>query len=286
MKTLAHPDRLFLYLNADYVDYFNKCLLPVSPPAEFNDPFEFFPSIDPAISRNEWIEALKTKEPLRQEMEKARSLNINGHSFIEILEGLPKDKSAEVLQYFLKSLCEVFRAMASEQFAVLCCTTNEACPLMWAHYGRKHTGFVVELNSNAVPFSEIIKLKVDYNNFRLQIKPQDFDDDIMSELTKGLASKKQAAWSYENEVRFVINTKHQPKLAKLIVKEHDREFLQIEPQSLKGIIFGINMEETLKAKIEGSPAFQGLTDFYFKQSVISDSKFEFKYEPIVIGSPS
>ncbi len=288
MKTIAQTNRIFVYLSADYVDYFNRCLLPVSRPSAFNDPFEFFPSLDPAISRNEWIEALRTKAPLRQEMEKKRSSNINGYSFVEILEGLPNDQLEELLQGFLKILCQEFRNMAAEQFAVLCCTTNEACPLMWAHYGRKHKGFVVELNSNVMPFSEMVRLKIDYNNYRLQIKPQDFDDDIMSELTKGLASRKQAAWSYENEVRFVFNTKHQPKLAKLLVREKDREFLQIEPQSLKGIIFGINMEETLKVKIEGAHAFQGLTDFYFKQSVTSHSKFEFSYilRPPVKCSPS
>lgn len=135
--------KIFIYMHSEQLNRLtNECLLPIAPPSNFNDPFECLLSKSRKFTKEEWLFALENFEIFKQVHNAQVRPKLTLRNIIDVWDDLP-DISGALLGFAIQG----FNKMVSEQFAILCCTLNEACPLMWAHYARKHTGFVIQLNS-------------------------------------------------------------------------------------------------------------------------------------------
>lgn len=88
---------------------------------------------------------------------------------------------------------------AKEKLRIVSLSRNPSNILMWSHYANGHRGVVigVEVNSNKYDIQS-----VNYTNSMFNI---DYDNiPQRSELAKHILSKKQSAWSYEEEERIFI----------------------------------------------------------------------------------
>lgn len=123
--------------------------LRITPPDQFNDPFEFTPSFEGYIPRNELRRVVNAKSNFREVYLKEKQAGRFTGSFRDfkkvfrpaakpILEAV-RAQVPDVLEYARNFLLPEI----SKVVGVLCLS---ACPdniLMWSHYGHGHTGIVI-----------------------------------------------------------------------------------------------------------------------------------------------
>ncbi|EMP4177027.1 TPA: DUF2971 domain-containing protein [Klebsiella pneumoniae] len=132
----------------------------------------------------------------------------------------------------------------NENLACLCLSKKPLNVLMWAHYGNKHQGFVVEIDTEKAGFEDNSKylitaqngsieylmarqkgsLKVDLTNV--------YDHDIITKLLLN----KSIHWSYEEEVRVIKKTNS-------LIRKHDILIDKITNlEAITGIYIGMRNE--------------------------------------------
>ena len=114
--------------------------------------------------------------------------------------------------------------------------------LLWSHYADSHKGFCIEFNINEIIqnkvkriiFPEIIKI-------RYRKEPPTYSLSFMENMTykkllKILIGTKSKSWKHEDEIRILFN---------------ELGFQEINSQSIKSIIFGVNAsEKNIQSTIE------------------------------------
>ncbi|SHM20345.1 DUF2971 domain-containing protein [Myroides odoratimimus] len=122
---------------------------------------------------------------------------------------------------------------------------------MWSHYTDKYQGVCLIFDTSKA--STIFTFKGDKVKYRKNLVKKFYDATTYFDLTDVLYSK-NLEWSYENEVREVIeNTNINAKGSKVL----------FDPKNLVGIIFGVKIEEEKKQQI--------------KDLIISLNKYDIEY---------
>ena len=122
------------------------------------------------------------------------------------------------------------RRRLRKQLGVLCLTERPNDHLMWVHYARNHTGFVLGFPAHAPFFTKDNRClrKVVY-----QEKPQ-----VLSEADVDICFHKSDEWKYEREWRCVRSFQHS-----------ESRFVPIDVGLITQIIFGSRMETWQIARI-------------------------------------
>jgi hypothetical protein len=146
------------------------------------------------------------------------------------------------------------------QLGVLCLTEQPDNQLMWVHYARKHTGFVVGFNANASFFRENTRTlsKVIYRS-----RPK-----VFSEADLNVCFYKPDVWNYEKEWRCVRS--FQPSESRLVA---------IEPGLITQIVFGYQMETWQIARIVQYAKSYEMTHTQFFVSAPSHKSWTFENTP-------
>ncbi|CZV78293.1 TPA: DUF2971 domain-containing protein [Enterobacter cloacae] len=130
----------------------------------------------------------------------------------------------------------------NQSLACLCLSKNPLNVLMWSHYGDKHQGFVVAIDTEKAGYDDEAKClitapkgDIDYLESRikskLKISPKNIHDNDM--ISKLLLSK-SLHWKYEEEVRIIKKTESLQRRGTLLIDEI------VDLKSVVGIYIGIN----------------------------------------------
>ncbi len=122
------------------------------------------------------------------------------------------------------------RLLLRNRLGILCLTDQPHDHLMWVHYARNHTGFVLGFNARASFFRE--------NNRVLQKVVYQRGPRVFSEADVNVCFYKSDQWEYEQEWR--------------CVREFDRSeprVVAIDPGLVTHIIFGSRMEAWQIARV-------------------------------------
>jgi hypothetical protein len=190
-------------------------------PSEFNDPFD----CDPEVDEHQWIKYIKSegKDLLKRA---ADSL------------GLSPAKRIQQKNVMLKRLTKAFQNGEFGQKAVndvgICCLSRDPLNLlMWAHYAKDHTGFVIEF---CIPTETSTYGKDDILNwlFPLEVKYQKEKPLIDNPRDKNIYFDKQFLikgldWEYEQEERVIDHWRG------FGIHRYDRKTI------LKSVIAGVRM---------------------------------------------
>lgn len=126
--------------------------------------------------------------------------------------------------------------------------------VMWAHYADKHKGAVIGIDFDRIlPKSAIKMNRVTYSEQRPKMNV--LDDSEREEKYRERLVTKSTEWTYEREFRVIFDGAYlmgleQQGLARL--KDFNGKktwFLQLNPESIREIIFGLYTEEGLKLDI-------------------------------------
>jgi len=251
--------------------------LRITPPDQFNDPFEMCPPIQiikeedifsPDILREEFRRMVRDLLPGEEQNSTVSSFantfcaclldKLNAKEERRFLNKYPQLKSQlPALRNHLKMIVEQGRKefpMLTERLestmhksirdlmGALCMSLNGRHPLMWAHYAQEHRGLVIEFDEAAPCFNRRHSDNDELGSFRKVLysatRPV-LDSDAGDDWFKRLALTKAIEWAYEEEVRFLgmLST------ADRMVGE-GIHLLNIPPSALRSITLGCRADNT------------------------------------------
>ncbi len=227
-----------------------------SSPDEFNDPFDCAPDYD--VKKN--IEYISRRPDLLKTAGKKLGLS-----------------PAKRLQHKKVMLRNIERATSEDNYGAniskqsgICCLSKAPLNLlMWAHYAKDHTGFVVEFRipqnvkcTKGEAYEYLLKylypLEVVYSEDKPVIDPS--DNDVIN--TKKQYLTKSKDWEYEQEERVVDNMRGSgihPYEHKIILKSviAGLKMKDTDYTSLKSTIHKINSEMEINVKLYKAEKLKG-----------------------------
>jgi len=151
------PEKLFRFFPPEASDFLSSKKLWFSSFTDFNDPFEMMPNFENHV-QTKITEAIKRDFAFQNP-----SQDISWPEFLR----RNKEETIKLNKEYIDCGPEVFKRRWSELFGVICFVGNPAGIknlLMWGHYTKGHTGFVVELDPNHKLFQTDGEFgKVDYS---------------------------------------------------------------------------------------------------------------------------
>lgn len=289
MASANTPAFLCKYFPPERLDCIENRELAFSPLSTFNDPFEGKPDVHGLSSEEFLLEKIQEKFPgvlqdkynslpedRRSSMSfdefKARMLNISKRE-------LPKQVAGfhETLTAAAKLLPD---RMTAQMGAMCLCETRDSL-LMWAHYARSHTGFVVEFDTSSPFFSrprtdsdEHYQLRrVLYRSRRPSGHIIDFDG-------SELFLVKSDDWSYEKEWRIFAPLNDADR--KIEVDGTMIHLFNFPIASIKSITIGARASEHVRSRICAIASGPGDHRFPVYQSTPSKSHFMLEFERLAI----
>lgn len=216
--------------------------LKVTPPNEFNDPFEFSPALDDPVSQEE---AYRMVARITHLEAKKRGLPAGfANDLARVVLDLKKEPKD--LQYVTQ---QSVLPMLSSRYGVVCFSAAFDSLLMWSHYAAQHFGLMLEFSAEADFLKSENFFPVEYTDIRSSIVPTNSFG--IKELI-ALACRKSPEWAYEQEYRLVIPLVETKKTGSL-------HLLQIKPHWIKSITVGQRASLELKSEVNKLVRKPGLT---------------------------
>ena len=225
--------------------------LKVSPPCEFNDPFELTPRSTNAIRR---IYDLMLKNGEYQ----GSFADFRG-SYDKVKPYRAEEINAAHRCFVKEDLASVKKA--SNYLAILCLSRPSDSCLMWTHYADHHKG--VALGFDPAP---LCKKTEDYGKVRYQIGRTrfDFQEPLSSEWwaeISRICRTKSCDWEYEQEYRMVFRIKRlrrEPEVkgkpivacTKCPTNKRFNFFIQFQPKTLKQVFLGLRISKREESDIK------------------------------------
>ena len=202
---------LYKYLTPARLDVIERCMIRFTQPAAFNDPFEFRPCIESAISQAHFREYVEQNfdEILKRELNEYPILSslLPYESTVELLRPL-KSRIPELFQLlqpkYLPSISSAIDSAFNKNVGVLCLSEVRDSLLMWGHYTENHEGFLIGFDQGH-PFFSIRRGPDDEFGFLRQVKYCRDRPSVTLADTTGTEwfETKSEEWAYEREWRMM-----------------------------------------------------------------------------------
>jgi hypothetical protein len=233
--------------------------LKVTPPNEFNDPFELTPRSKLKITLRYMLDLLRTDEeaflPAYDDMVRNESYP---HSFQKFLSDLPRMLPLKFkefrMQYREALITQDLQSLdeGSKYMGLLCVSRpNNSIP-MWSHYANHHRGMAFGLDMKHRCFThgfstEFAKVRYRRTRYPVEALLQIGEPELLRQL-KAVISTKSPDWKYEEEHRAIYRL---DELISRAVGEDGKQlyFLNIDGTAIREIIFGCRSDSEIKQKI-------------------------------------
>jgi hypothetical protein len=231
--------------------------LKITPPNEFNDPFEITPHSKSTRTLSEMLEEAKTNpESYRSVYEAMNRAGAFTDSFEKFIAGLPQALCHYFSQYkkLLKTeLAKIdFRTpdTVSRGIGILCLSKLSNSIPMWSYYANHHRGVVYGLDINKIggPLSGPCGF-VKYRKHRVRVDPNlPPSSSAWRKLVIKTVFTKSAEWKHEQEYRrvFQLNNLVSANPEKGQIKSY---FWDVSNDAIQTIIFGCRISFELENKI-------------------------------------
>jgi hypothetical protein len=271
---------LYKYCSPRGVDILESLRIKVTPPIEFNDPFEFTPQIVGTIPLQH-IERMLTDPAFLSHAYPvhmaAGTFSGSKTEFDHYMREQKTSQSQEFLKGGLPIVVKVLRTIhlvnLSKDIGLLCLSEKDKDILMWSHYSDGHTGLVVGLTTDHPPLSVTERLwKVAYDSERVKLDLAWLpDSEEYKQYTKELVTTKSSHWQYEQEWRQFF------PLQKCHVDRHDdatHYFLKIQPQLITKVILGWRCSDVTENSVRRALTESRLQHVLLEKTVLDERKFE------------
>lgn len=202
---------LYKYLPPDRLDVLEHKMIRFTQPGDFNDPFEFRPKIQSAVSDKEMQTYVENNFERLVEQELAQYGALTQFVPQQVLKEMLLKQKARLPELFrllepqaLQKLSPVIDNFLSQNVGVLCLSEVMDSLLMWGHYTENHKGFVIGFDSGHTFFSKRrgerdefgFLRRVDYQLQRPNVILTDTSSPVWFQT-------KSSQWAYEKEWRIV-----------------------------------------------------------------------------------
>ena len=235
------PPILYKYIKSDYaLTVLQNLKLKLTPPVEFDDPFEFLMRSDDNIQRSTVKKMMKGRDFKRRLYDAIRAQGKPAGSFKDFKRTFAANREQYVEEATKNAQPRIsayvkgpFLTEISSRFAILCLSELRDSILMWSHYASGHTG--IALGIEIQPHWNM--LEVEYRHARVSMKLSLPEDPRSSEENAyRLAKTKSEYWAYEKEWRAISMLE---KLGQEVRDGKVLYFATIQPEIVKEIILGL-----------------------------------------------
>ena len=246
----------YKYFNSHYaLELLRTLELKITPPNQFNDPFEFYPRVVCSSPEREAKRILKKKDEIKGMYEEDKRLGIFKGNFRQYREhirkmhptlisgvarGMPR-VNADLQHNYLDGI--------STAVGVLSLSKRSDSIVMWGHYGDKHRGVVIGFDMSWELFRAGKGLgSVHYARERLiwdsSCKPGSAAEKTYVEQ---MIRHKNDEWAYENELRqlFVLAGLKRRELS----DGNLGYFLPIPPSVVASVLLGARCPSAVEAEV-------------------------------------
>lgn len=250
-------------------------------PAFFNDPFECRPVVKSLTTRqfaeNRFEadyqkllrEALKKIPKTRRKEKRVEMLSQRAEYKEKVVQIMMNDRASS------KDVESKIHFMLNDLLGIFCLSIHECEPLMWAHYGKDHQGFLIEFDpENDFFFDQ--KSKSDDLRYLEQVTYIEsrihYTLDTLT--VDSLFRHKSNKWEYEGEFRMV------KALKDLDYNEEKKSYTEPFPFSaVKRVVFGINCSPADLEKYSNIIRNEH-KHIKLQQAVLSEDAFEIFYDDL------
>lgn len=273
---------MIIYKYCDHwgVDILRQLQLKVTPPNEFNDPFEFSPKAVGGLS----VKAAKAQVSDRDTMMLMfTQLGIPQTAF-PIYESILKANLDTVAarhalntSTLIHRLCRGHLDFVSREFGIVCFVQRWDVPLMWSHYAESHRGLVIGFDAGHSFFAQSNLRRVEYRNKRVSFdvswSPGSSD---VSKAIRDLMVRKGRCWKYEQEWRTLLCLKGLEQRS--LPNGRRGYFLNIPREVIVQVILGCRcsgeLEKAVRVAMESSRI-----NLTLERVQLDDGRFAFAREP-------
>jgi hypothetical protein len=184
----------------------NDLRLKVTPPAEFNDPFEFMPRMEHQLSQAAFEDLILGETRIAQ----ATAIGGPPPPSLELIQQFTRADPSLMHRLFSISYPQTCRERVqnfcrdvSDGFGVVCFSLNPTNILMWSHYAENHKGVVIGFQLPPHISDKLIRVK--YSKERVLFDPaQPIGGEYDTEIAEKIISTKHVNWEYEEEMRIMV----------------------------------------------------------------------------------
>jgi hypothetical protein len=273
----------YKYCDERGVDILVNNRLRISPPNSFNDPFEFSPYLQGDVNPEKLSQDKGFRDHLWHLVRHHQGMPPTREEFEALLETNPTNtfaRYAELLRTLFKENCARHLEYVSKDFSVMCLSRTASSILMWAHYARNHTGFVLGLNvaNPMFPARDGTLFDVVYRNERCAIEARwDVDNLNWRQICEETLRVKYTDWSYEQEVRTMYFNQG-PGVFSVTEGNRRQYYLPLDPVCISEIRIGWRASATLKEQLSEFCSTHRIPLF---RATLSASQFALQFERLL-----
>jgi len=275
---------IYKYCDGRGVEILRNLVLKVTPPNQFNDPFEFTPHIVCSNVRRTAKRLVKEKDAIRElYWDSVRDGQFKGNfrQFRKMHRQYRPDlvKLAETaIPATLAALQARLLDQISTAFGVLCMSKKRNSLLMWGHYCDKHRGIVIGFDDSNPIFKEGPGLRpVKYVRARVQIDERARDQSVEWFKSKDdLIFAKNDEWAYEQELRqlFLLSS-----LTKRPLDDGTPGYFRpISPLAVLSVTLGARCSPELANKVRLILQSQHFSNVRLDRAFLHESDFALRFE--------
>ena len=249
------PSILYKYGTPRGVDILRNLRLKITPPNQFNDPFELAPRMEEQLTREKAFEALTEPRILTktyQDLIKTNQFVGTFEQFLDAIRDHSELLAGDLIASYPESAADFRRThinTVSAEFGLLCLSAVPNDILMWSHYTRSHYGLVIGLKTSHEFFANPPLLDVVYNQERVLMGQSVLrEDPKRAEQINALIRRKSPHWSYEQEWRQLYFL----QLCTAETDQNDGSITYFKPFSgdlVSEVILGCRLDSNLEKEI-------------------------------------
>lgn len=276
----------YKYCDAHGSDILRNLELKITPPNQFNDPFEFTPHVISSSPERELKRVFRDKDAFREMFDEDKRTAAFTGTFRQF-KHMMRDARPALLGKMLPLLPEHnaefqdnYLHNISRYGGVLCLAERRDSIVMWGHYCDKHRGIVIGLDKAWPMFRqnkglrsvEYVRERVVWNSSWVPGGTEE------KECTDQLIFRKNAEWSYEQELRILFLLRG---LNRRLLKDGDSGyFVPIPPEIVMSVSFGTRCPPALADNVRSILGDPRLSHVKLDRAVLHEKDFALRFQAI------
>jgi hypothetical protein len=269
---------LYKYCDENGLKILENLEIKITPPIDFNDPFEFSPTAKESFNEKWILNELKKKSvqnEIRIQFKREGYYNAHKSDFGKYIE----DNKEFVVRFIMETYpkvqiwaCHGLMDYYNNNYGIFCLSHTATNILMWSHYSKNHSGFVIEFDFGN---NENI-YKVNYSKSRVRIIPSIDNKKILDQgIFANIALTKSEDWSYEQEYRKIYDLNIARKAN---FNEKNIYLTNINPKIIKQIYLGVFCPKSLIAEVKNQLNKPELKHIKTEQMFLDHYNFKLRFE--------
>jgi hypothetical protein len=270
----------YKYCDEHGVSILENLELKISPPNQFNDPFEFTPQMfcPDLVARATYI--VETEPLLKQMYDNLRTFGRFHGPYEAFLAQVRtnREKFITEIAKLIMPAAAITRDNLLDRVSalngVLCLSKRWDSILMWGHYCKKHQGVVIGFDTSHPIFAHL--QPVDYDLERVAYNASWIAGDLgLAAFEKKIVFSKNKDWDYEEELRQIISLQFLKK--KPLANGEDGYFLAIPPEIVRTVILGAKCSKTIADKIRSVLSQSHFANVKLEKVALHESKYQLTF---------